>query len=397
MSSKKLKLVPKVLIIGGGFAGTATARKLAEEGGVNVTLISNKSYFEYYPAFYRVVTGAAPIEVCVPLVDLVPKEVDIIVDRVINIDLTKKEVQTEEGHTYSADYIVLAMGSQTTYFDLPGLADFSFGFKSIGEAVELKKHIKKLFTEKKQETNNVENFQIVIVGGGPSGVEVAGDLVVYMQKLAVQYKTDPSFITVSLIERNNRLIASAQPKASELVQEQLCELGVNIFLNRTVVAEDIEKIFMDDISLKTKTVIWTAGTSVNELFKKTEGLEFTERRRVLVNEFLETSKYKDIYIAGDGAGTKFSGLAQTAIRDGKFIASDIARKVKNQNRKKYKTVGIDYIIPVGPNWAVMSLGKFHIYGYLAYLARQIVDFSYFAKILSPKKTIELFLQGKKYR
>lgn len=397
MSVKKSNFVPQVIIVGGGFAGTEIARRLADAGGVNITLISDKSYFEYYPAFYRVVTGAVPIEVCVPLADLVPKNVDIIVDRINNIDLKNKEVTGEKGQVYKADYIVLALGSQTTYFNLPGLAEHSFGFKSIGEAVELKKHIRSLFETKKENRENVENFQIVIVGGGPSGVEVAGDMVGYLQKLADHYNIHKSFVSITLIERNSRLIPSAKPKASALVQEQLCELGVNIFLNRNVMAEDVEKILMGDMSLKTKTVIWTAGTSINELYAKTEGFKFNERKRVSVNNFLEAEGYSDIYIAGDGAGTKYSGLAQTAIHDGKFIAQDIMKKIKKQDRQSYKVKEIEYIIPVGPNWAVMSIGRFHIYGYLAYLARQTVDFLYFAKILPLKKTIELFLRGKKYR
>ncbi len=395
-------MTPSVLIIGGGFAGLSAARKLADladENGLNITLISDKSYFEYYPAFYRVVTGAAPIEVCVPLVDMVPSCVDVIVDRIGSIDLAKKEVKGQKGTKYTADYIILALGSQTIYFNLPGLSDLSFGFKSIAEAMQLKDHIQKLFIEKSnhEAAAMVSNFQIVIVGGGPSGVEVAGDLSFYMEKLAKKYKVDPSFITIDIIERGSRLIGTTHPKASEAALGRLRKLGVHVFLNREVKAEDVEQLLMGDMSLKTKTVIWTAGTSVNDLYSKTKGLEFTERRRVKVDEYLETPGFKDIYIVGDGAGTKYSGLAQTAMHDGKYVADDIVRKVKNQTRKKYKVKEIEYIIPVGRNWALMSLGPIHIFGYFAYMARQLVDFLYFAKILPPKKTFDLFVKGAKYR
>ncbi len=401
MSVKSRKIVPSVIIVGGGFAGTEIARKLAEEGGVNVTIISNKSYFEYYPAFYRVVTGAAPIDVCVPLSDLVPAGVDIVIDRIEYVDLEKKEITSEKGQIFTADYIILAVGSQTSYFNLPGLSEFSFGFKSISEAVRLKEHIKNLFVRKTNQTENqndkVTNFQIVIVGGGASGVEVAGDLTRHMQKLASKFKVDPSFITIDIIERGNRLISATKEKASELAMCRLCKLGVNVFLNRAVQSEEIEKIFMGDISLKTKTVIWTAGTSINELYLKTKGFQFDQKKKVVVDDFLCVPEFNDIYIAGDGAGTKYSGLAQTAIYDGKFIAKDIIRRIKNNERKIYNPKVTNYIIPIGHNWAIMSFGKIHISGYFAYLFRQAVDFWYFASILSLRKTRELFWKGRKYK
>ncbi|MBP6926135.1 MAG: FAD-dependent oxidoreductase [Candidatus Pacebacteria bacterium] len=407
-SVKKVQKTPHVLIIGGGFAGITAANSLAHLsnlGEVNVTLISDKTYFEYYPAFYKVVTGAPAHEVCVPLTDMVAKEVDVVVDRIVAIDLKNKEVKSSKGHIYSADYLVIAIGSETIYFDLPGLKEHSFGFKSIGEAHELKNHIENLFKEKST-SDMVSHFQVVIVGGGPSGVEVAGDLVSNMRKLAKEYSVDPSFITIDIIDRGSRLIGATHPFASAAALRRLRKLGVNVFLNREVMAEDIEKILMGDMSLKTKTVIWTAGTSVNALFKQTEGLQFTERRRVQVNDYLEAvianaenstndsmhNSVHDVYVAGDGAGTKYSGLAQTAIRDGKFVAQDILKKIRKQDRKQYKPKDIEYIIPIGRNWALMSLGPIHIYGYFAYVARELVDFFYFAKILSFKKTMELFFK-----
>lgn len=411
MSSKKSHITPHVLIVGGGFAGITAANKLAQlsnSGEVNVTLISDKTYFEYYPAFYKVVTGAEANEVCVPLSDMVSAEVDIIVDRITSIDLTKKTVTGAAGHAYSADYIVLAIGSETTYFNLPGLLDHSFGFKSIAEADKLKKHIENLFVEKSNvgkigiEQNSahkpssssdmVSNFQVVIVGGGPSGVEVAGDLTSYMQKLAKQYKIDPSFVTIDIIERGNRLIGATHVHASDAALKRLRKLGVNVFLNREVMAEDIEKILIGDMSLKTKTVIWTAGTSVNNLFSKTEGLQFTERRRVLVDEYMEVPNHSHVYVAGDGAGTKYSGLAQTAIHDGNFVAKDILKKIRGQIRKEYVTKDIEYIIPIGKNWALMSFGPMHFFGYFPYVARELVDFLYFASVLSFKKTVQLFFK-----
>jgi NADH dehydrogenase len=136
-----------VLIVGGGFAGISLARKLSKRlpQDAKVVLISNKSYFEYYPALYRVVTGASPIEVCIPLDYMLDKNIELVLDTVINVDLNRKEVTTVKGDVYSAEKIVLALGSETTYFSLPGVATLSLGFKSVKEALTLKNHLYSLF------------------------------------------------------------------------------------------------------------------------------------------------------------------------------------------------------------------------------------------------------------
>jgi NADH dehydrogenase len=295
---------PDVIIVGGGFAGIATARKIAlANKKINISLISDKSYFEYYPALYRVVTGAAPIEVCVPLADMVPKNVDIVVDRIARVNPNEKMLYGESGTTYSADFIVLGLGSQTTYFNLPGLPDLSFGFKSIGEAVRLKNHIEGLFVEHQHPSVSelISHFHIVIVGGGPSGVEVAGDLTAHLRKLAQKYKVDPSFITIDIIERNPRVLPSVEPKVSARALARLRKLGINVFLNRTLLSEEVESVYLKDMSLKSKTVIWTAGTQVSNVYTAIPGIKMTERKRVQVNEYLEMDGFENVYVVGDGA------------------------------------------------------------------------------------------------
>ncbi len=407
---------PHVLIVGGGFAGCTAARSLADIAYVNITLISNKSYFEYYPGFYRIVTGAVPIDVCVPLADVLPKSVDVVIDRIVSVDIETKMVVGDKGETYTADYIILALGSQTSYFNLPGLPEHSFGFKSIAEAMELKKHIRMLFENRKKNCESTEkirgeeqhalvaNFQIVIVGGGSSGVELAGDLSFYMDTLAQQYCVDRSFITIDIVDRGSRLLSTTHPVASDAALTRLRLLGVNVFLNREVMAEDVEKILIGDMQLKTKTVIWTAGTQINSLYNTIPGLTFTERKRVVVGPHLEvagstidsTGSSDSVYVIGDAAGTAFSGLAQTAIYDGDFVAKDINRRIRGRVRKTYTPKPINYIIPIGRNWAIMSLGTKHFFGQFAYFMRQTVDFLYFARILPVRKTIELFIRGKNY-
>ncbi len=389
-----------IIVVGGGFAGIALARKLAFAGKkINITLISDKSYFEYYPAIYRVVTNAAPIEACIPLSDMLPKNVDIIIDKIAKVDANLKSIIGESGMEYKADFLILALGSETSYFNLPGLSDLSFGFKSIGEAMKLKNHIDTLFEEHEHPSSSelVSHFHIIIVGGGPSGVETAGDLSRRLEKLAIKYKVDPSFITIDIIERASRVLPTIDPKASAHALTRLHKLGINVFLNRTLMSEEIEQVYMKDMSLKSKTVIWTAGTQINRLYNSIPGVQLSERKRVSVNEYLEMKGFDGVYVVGDGADTKYTGLAQTANVDGKFVADDILTRINGGGRVAYIPKPVGYIIPIGHNWALMSLGPIRIYGLFAYWARHLADFYYLSFILSPRKLFSLFFEGFKYR
>ncbi len=392
----------RVIVVGGGFAGIETARKVAFRVGrsVQVTLISNKSYFEYYPGLYRVVTGSSPIEVAIPLEEMLPSNVEILVDTVISVDVNTKKVVCQNTGEYTAEYLVLALGSETTYFDVPGLDTLSFGFKSIKEANRLKQHITDLFKTHQHPSQNelISHFHVVVVGGGPSGVEVAGDLAIFLRKIAKLTDVDPSFITVDLIESNSRVVPQLPPDASEKILAQLRKLGVNIFLNRRLEREEVEHVFMKDMSLKANTVIWTAGTRLNRLYSQIEGLEFSENKRVQVDDYLQAHGFKNVYVVGDAANTKYSGLAQTAMYDGAFVSSQIVGQIKGRSQRKiYSPKKVAFCIPVGNNWGVFVYGPIKIYGMLGYFIRHAIDFMYFAGIVAPLKFFSLFVEGWKYR
>ena len=390
-----------VLIVGGGFAGISLARKLSKKlpRDAKVVLISNKSYFEYYPALYRVVTGASPIEVCIPLNYMLDKNIEIVLDTVINVDLNRKEVTTVKGDVYSAEKIVLALGSETTYYSLPGVATLSLGFKSVKEALTLKNHLYSLFDGHFHPSQNelVSHFHVVIIGGGPTGVEVAGDLSVYLRKLAKEFHIDPSLVTIDLIQAAPRLIPQLPEIVSRRVERQLRLLGVNIFLNRQLVSGGVEQIYLKDMSMKADTVIWTAGTQINKLYGQINGLQFSDKKRVIVDEYLSIPGYRDIYVIGDAADTKYTGLAQTANYDGGFVAKNIIRLLTGKTQNKYIPKKNAFAIPVGDNWGVFVWNDLHVFGPLAYLIRHAIDFIYFSEILHFTKFFSLFFEGFKYR
>lgn len=399
MSQKKK--ATRVVIAGGGFAGIEAARKIKQCAGddLAVTLISNKSYFEYYPALYRLITGASPIEVCVPLTDMVPEGVEIVLDTVTAIDISAKKVTCSGGAVYEGEYLVLALGSETTYFGLPGLSTLSFGFKSAKEAMNLKRHLHLLFADHASPDvrEMVAHFHIIVVGGGPTGCEVAGDLVSYLEMLARHYGVDPSFITVDLIESFSRLVPALPEKASAKILHRLHSLGVNVFLNRRLESEEVESVFLKDMTMKSKTVIWTAGTKIHSLYESTPGITFSDKKRVLVDEYMQVVGHENVFVGGDAAATAYSGMAQTALYDGRYIGEQILRDFHGKLLKPYVPKKTAFAIPVGTGWAAVIIGPFRFYGAFAYFIRHIIDFMYFSKILSLPKLFSLFFEGWKYR
>lgn len=389
----------KIVILGGGFGGVRTALDLTRRRlpGVKIQLISDQPHFEYHPALYRVVTGRSPLEVCVPLSEIFGDTiVEVIAERINKIDLVARLLIGASGSRYSFDYLVIALGSETSYFGVSGLPDFSFGFKSIGEALKLKIHLHQIFAAASKDVtqDKVVSTHLVIVGGGASGVELAGELAVYSKILARKHSLDPLLITIDLIELAPRVLPGMSPAISAKVKARLHDLGVNIFLNRTLVREELSAIQLKDMAIQTKTVIWTAGVKTNALLAGISGLQFDKRGRVVVDKTLRPAGFSSVFVIGDSAATIYSGMAQTAITDGCYVAQAIRLILSGRRPPAYKPKRPFYSIPVGPGWAATTLGPLTLYGRLGWFFRRYADFGFFCSILSFRKALLAFASAK---
>ncbi|MFA5933620.1 MAG: NAD(P)/FAD-dependent oxidoreductase [Candidatus Paceibacterota bacterium] len=387
----------KILIAGGGFAGIRSALDLIKKHpSASITLINNKPNFEYYPGLYRVVMDHSPINVCIPY-ELIFKDlpIKVVVDTITGVDLMGKKVAGEKG-AYSYDTLVLGLGSETTYFNLPGLDTLSFGFKSVKEAITLKNHLHDLFLEHTHPSKEemVSHFHVVLVGGGASGVELAGDLMHHLETIAEMHKIDPSLITIDIIEASSRLVMALPESASQKILNRLHKLGVNVFLNRAIVKEEIEQVYLKDMSMKSKTVIWTAGTKTNHIYGEISGLELDKKGKVVVDEYLQAKGFENVFIVGDAAATSYAGLAQTALYDGKYVARTIAHKLSNKKLTPYVPKKNAYVIPVGYGWGIAIIGKFQITGWIAWMLRRFIDFKFFSSILPLSHIIKMFKDEK---
>ena len=364
---------------------------------VKITLISDKPHFEYHAALYRVVTGRSPLEVCIPLREIFEgRNIELLEDAAVSIDFNSRVLKGSSGSRHSYDHLVLALGSETAYFDIPGLKELSYGFKSINEAIRLKRYLHELFKNDKLKSADKNNLaHIVVVGGGASGVELAGELSVYVKKLAAKHKFDRSLVKIDLVEAASKILPSMPKDFTERIEKRLKELNVNIIAGRPVIKEDIEKIYLKDMEMKTKTVIWTSGVRSNVFYSEAGGFEMDKIGRVRVDEFMRAKGFSNIFVLGDAAATKYSGMAQTALGDGGCVAAIIRDDILGFPHKPYLPKKPSYAIPAGPGWAAFMAGNLKIYGLLGWWLRRLKDFKFFLSILTLKKAMLVFQNGKK--
>jgi NADH:ubiquinone reductase (H+-translocating) len=261
----------KILIIGGGFAGIRVALDLSKKHlkNVKITLVSDRPHFEYYSALYRVVAGKSPLEVCIPLREVFEgTKVEVVKDKIISVSLEEKKVEGESGSHYTYDYLVLALGSETAYYNIPGLKEHSYNLKSISSALRLKNHLHQVFATytRAPQDDKAPIAHIVIVGAGASGTELAAELATYSKEMALMHEVDPRLVTIDLIEAAPRILPQLPERVSDTVQKRLRMLGVNIFLSRIVLKEEVEMVYMKDMQMRTKTVVWTAGIAPHRLY-----------------------------------------------------------------------------------------------------------------------------------
>lgn len=355
-----------VLIVGGGFAGVKAALELSKQEGVQVTLLSDRTDFRYYPTLYHTATGGLRSQSSIPLAAILPEaRVTIARGTADRLDRKHKVVHTKEGHIIPYDTLILALGVVTNYFGIKGLEQYAYGIKSSGEALRFKKHLHdQLIAEHKPDLN------YVIVGAGPTGIELAGALPHYLRHVMKQHGVKHRAIHIDLIEAAPRLLPHSPNATSRAVRRRLSQLGIKLYLGQAVQGETADTLVVNGNPITSHTVVWTAGTANHPFFEQ-NGFAVNDRHKVIVNEQLEAEPH--IYVLGDNAATPYSGLAQTALHDAVFVCNNLAREWSGKRPKKYTSKQPASVIPAGPNWAAVDWGNFHFYGRLGWWLRQAAD------------------------
>lgn len=357
----------KILIVGGGFGGVKVALELEKSQKFDITLISDNADFRYYPTLFRTATGGKRMISSIPLSEIFAgKKVKVVRDSAVSISRADKTIATKSGKKYVFDRLIIGLGVKTNFFRIRGLEEFSHGIKTVEEAEKLKAHLHdQICDEHKFDLN------YVVIGGGPTGIELAGALPKYLRKISRCHGMDSNKINVSLVEAAPRLLPRMPRDVSASVARHLRKQGVKVHLNSKVDAETVDGLMVNGKLIKSHTVVWTAGVTNHPFFAE-NSFQMSRTGKVRVNQFLEAEK--DIYVVGDNADTPYSGLAQTALYDGDYVAENLIREVANEEAAPYQAKKPIYVIPAGDKWAAVLWGRARIYGILGWMLRRAADF-----------------------
>jgi len=377
---------PRVVIIGGGFAGLSLARGLRKKN-VQVVLLDRNNFHQFQPLLYQVATsGLEPDSIVFPFRKQLSryKNVTFRLAEVKEIKTDERIIHTDKG-TLSYDYIVLATGTVTNFFGNKEIEKNSLGMKEIRDSLNIRHRMllnleQATVTCDPEERDALTNF--AVVGGGPAGVEMAGALAEFCRYiLPKDYPEYPSSImTIFLIEGSGKLIASMSEKASEKSLKYLKQLNVKVLLNERVSDYDGTHVNTESgKKLLAKNLIWTAGVK-GQLPEGISKEHMVGGNRVKTNEFLQVEGFDRVFAMGDIAAVisektprGYPQVAQPAIQQGKFLSKALLKIIRNEpliNGFKYKDKGS--LATIGKRRAVADLGKLKFGGYFAWLIWSVV-------------------------
>jgi NADH dehydrogenase len=369
----------RVVIIGAGFGGLSAAKRLAKSP-CRMTLIDRHNYHLFQPLLYQVATAAlSPADIASPIRGIVRhhQNVNVILANVAGIDVDRREV-IAEGHRVPFDTLIVATGAQHAYFGHDDWAEFAPGLKTIDDATYLRRRILLAFEKAETEADTVERrhlLNFVIVGGGPTGVEMAGAVAELAKRaLTSDFRAiDPRQARIILVEAEPRLLAPFDPSLSEAAKWSLEELGVEVRLGARVTAADCGGVSLGSERIEARTIIWGAGVMASPAGRWL-GVPTDRVGRVFVGPDLSLADYSDIFVIGDAAhalgsdGKPLPGVAPVAKQQGRYVADIIRARVAGRKmppRFRYRDSGS--LATIGRKRAVAQIGKIKLRGFIAWM------------------------------
>jgi NADH dehydrogenase len=371
-----------VVIVGGGFGGLAAAKKLSRTE-FKVTLIDKRNYHLFQPLLYQVATAAlSPADIAYPLRSILRGEnIEILLGHVKEINKEEKWLTTLEGNRLDFDYLILACGSTYTYFNSPQFEEFAPGLKNITQATEIRKKVLLAFEEAERETDPEKRqayLTFVVVGGGPTGVELAGALgeIACYSLIRDFHNINTGSAKVILVEAGPRVLATMPDDLSDEAVKQLQDLGIEIRTNSKVLDVNDEGIRIGEEFIPSRTILWAAGVASVSI-NKTLGVPLDRQNRVIVERDCSLKNYPAIFVIGDQAHHEYGpqsaplpGLAPVAMQQGRYVAKIIMKECRGNSPErgpfKYKDKG--QMATIGRSRAVAMYKGIHISGFLAWIS-----------------------------
>lgn len=391
----------RVVIIGAGFAGLSIARDLVKQN-MQIVLVDKNNYHQFQPLFYQVATaGLEPSSIAFPLRKIFQnkKNIHIRIANVENISTTEQRVYTSLG-PIRYDYLIIATGCDTNFFGNQQIKENSIPMKSISEALQLRNAILENFEKTltiATEEERAAYMNIIIVGAGPTGVELAGTLAEMKKHILPKDYAELDFtkMNIQLVSSGDRVLETMSSVASAKALEFLEKLGVNVLLDARVVSYDGHNAILDDGRiLPSKTVIWAAGIKGNSL-QGIDTQQILPNGRIKVDNYNKILGYENVFAVGDIAcmsSTKYpSGhpqVAQVALQQGDVLAKNMVALLENKPMKEFQYKDLGSMATVGKNLAVVDLPQWKFQGFFAWL---VWMFIHLIAILGAKNKILVFI------
>lgn len=379
----------RVVVVGGGFVGLNIANQLGSRLRVDLTVIDRRNHHLFQPLLYQVaMAGLSPAEIAAPIRSLLShhRNISVVKDVINSVDIEQRAVKGAYG-TYPYDYLVLAPGAKTSFFGRDEWQHFAPGLKTIADATEIRRRVLGAF-ERAETASDAETkralLTFVVVGGGPTGVELAGALGEMSRlTLARDFRNiDPKLTRVILVDGGTRVLKTFHEALSAKALRDLERLGVHVWTNTRVTDVGDGYICLGDEVLRAATILWAAGVQASEL-NHTLGVELDRGGRVVVEPDLSIPGHPDIFVAGDASHCKgpdgkapLPGVASVAIQQGKYLGKLIRREMRGRERKPFRYRDKGQMATIGRSRAVVQAGSARVTGLVAWLAWLLVHIYY---------------------
>lgn len=372
---------PHVVIIGGGFAGLNAAKAL-RDAPVSVTLVDQRNHHLFQPLLYQVATASlSPADIASPIRAVLRRQGNtrVLLARVTTIDPSAKTIGFDDGESLAFDFLIIAAGATHSYFGHDEWAAFAKGLKDVDDAVQIRNQILLAFESgerAKSEAERQKDLTFTIVGGGPTGVELAGAIAeIATHSVARDFDAiDPSQSRIVLIEAAPRILATFPEALAASAQRDLERLGVEVMVDSRVTGIDENGVSLaSGERLAARTVLWAAGVQASPL-GKVLGAETDRAGRVVVQTTLAVPEFPDIYVVGDLAalndqnGHPYPGVAQVAIQQGRWAAGNIIRRLNDEPETPFRYRDLGNMATIGRNSAIAVVFGLHLRGFVAWMA-----------------------------
>ena len=378
----------KIIVIGGGFGGLSFLQK-ARKSKNEFILIDKTNHHLFQPLLYQVATAVlSPADITVPLRNLFKndKNVKTILSEVKEINKEKKEITLDNDEVVSYDKLIVSAGSSYSFFGKNEWSKFAKGLKVINDALDIRDKILKAFEKaenEKDERIRKKYLNFVIVGGGPTGVELAGSIAeIAYKNMTKEFRNFSSTdANIYLLEAGDRILPSYSESLAKKSYKYLVDLGVKVMIKERV--ENIEemKVTTNKQVIDADNIIWAAGNEASPLIKHLD-TETDNEGRALVNRDCSIKEDNEVYVIGDAAnfitasGESLPGIAPVAIQQGRYVAHNIKKNIEKENRKPFKYSDKGTMATIGRFKAIGVVGNFELAGFTAWLFWSLIHLVY---------------------